>query len=106
MRPENKLDRISERIYLWSFILEALVILLATTGNMFASYMLGANIVLVSDNVFRHTEKALAVFVIPISIKLIGDKLPAVADIVRSWRSVPTVTNTELPQEVESGLGR
>ena len=45
MRPENKLDRISERIYLWSFVLVAIVILGATTGNMIASYLLGANTV-------------------------------------------------------------
>lgn len=108
MRPENKLDRISERIYLWSFVLVAIVILGATTGNMIASYLLGANIVLVSDNVFKFIEHALYVFVIPISIKIVGDRLPYVADIVRAWRSAPTVVNTELHPmpEVESGLGR
>jgi len=108
MRPENKLDRISERIYLWSFVLVAIVILGATTGNMIASYMLGANIVLVSDNVFKFIKDTIYIFVIPLSIKIVGDRLPYVADIVRAWRSAPTVTNTELPpmQDVESGLGR
>jgi hypothetical protein len=108
MKPENKLDRISERIYLWSFALTAIVILGATTGNMLASYLLGANIVLVSDNVFKFIERALYVFVIPISIKIVGQYLPAIAEIVRAWRSSPSVTNSDMPQssEVESGLGR
>jgi len=108
MRPENKLDRISERIYLWSFVLVAIVILGATTGNMIASYLLGANIVLVSDNVFKFIKDTIYIFVIPLSIKIVGDRLPAVAEIVRAWRSVPAATNMELPpmQDVESGLGR
>ena len=108
MRPENKLDRISERIYLWSFVLVAIVILGATTGNMIASYLLGANIVLVSDNVFKFIKDTIYIFVIPLSIKIVGDRLPAVAEIVRAWRSAPTVVNAELHPmpEVESGLGR
>lgn len=108
MKPENKLDRISERIYLWSFVLVAIVILGATTGNMIASYMLGANIVLVSDNVFKFIKDTIYIFVIPLSIKIVGDRLPAVAEIIRAWRSVPIATNTELPpvQDIESGLGR
>ena len=106
MRPTDKLDRISERIYLWSFVLVAIVILGATTGNMIASYLLGANIVLVSDNVFKFIERALYVFVIPISIKIVGDKLPAIAEIIRAWRALPVEHNTVIPPDVESGLGR
>jgi len=107
MRPENKLDRISEKIYLWSFVLTTIVILGATSGNMIASYLLGANIVLVSDNVFKFIERALYVFVIPISIKIIGDRLPALAEIIRAWRSSPTPINSDLPHnDIESGLGR
>ena len=97
MKQENKLDRISEKIYLWSFVLTAIVVLGATTGNMLASYTLGSNIILVSDNVFKFIERALYVFVIPISIKIVGDRLPYVADIIRAWRSSPTQTS-ELPE--------
>ena len=106
MRPNDKLDRISERIYLWSFVLVAIVILGATTGNMIASYLLGANIVLVSDNVFKFIERALYVFVIPISIKIVGDRLPVIAEIVRAWRASPVATNAINPPDTESGLGR
>ena len=75
---------------------------------MIASYLLGANIVLVSDNVFKFIKDTIYIFVIPLSIKIVGDRLPYVADIVRAWRSIPMATNTELPlvPEVESGLGR
>lgn len=108
MTTENKLDRISERIYLWSFVLVAIVILGATTGNMIASYILGANIVLVSDNVFKFIKDTIYIFVIPLSIKIVGDRLPYVAEIVRAWRSVPIAQNTDSPPmpETESGLGR
>ena len=106
MKPNDKLDRISEKIYLWSFILTTIVIIGATTGNMVASYLLGANIVLVSDNVFKFIERALYVFVIPISIKIVGDRLPAIAEIVRAWRASPVENNTVNPPDVESGLGR
>jgi hypothetical protein len=108
MRPENKLDRISEKIYLWSFVLVAVVILIAIIGSMLASYLMEESIVLVPDNVFKFISQVLYVFVIPLSIKIVGDRLPYLAEIIRAWRSVPAATNTELPpvQDVESGLGR
>lgn len=95
MNKEDKLDQIAERVYNASFILVTIVVLSATAGNMLASYLLGANIVLVPDNVFKFIEHVLYIFAVPLSLKIANKSLPYIAEIILAWKGISPSSNVE-----------
>ena len=116
----EKLDRISERVYNASFVVTVILIFMASIGTAFVRYLgnnctldnngvmqcvnINANLILVPDNVFKFIKDVLWIFAIPQTVKLLGDKLPLIVSILREAK----VSNNDLPQsqDIESGLGR
>lgn len=84
----DKLDRISERVYNASFILTVILILGASIGTAIVRYLTGSEIILVPDNVFKFIKDVLYIFAVPISIKIIGDKLPLVVQALQAMRGI------------------
>lgn len=116
----EKLDRISERVYNASFVVTVILIFTASIGTAFVRYLgnqcvidpqglmqcvnSNANLILVPDNVFKFIKDVLWIFAIPQTVKLLGDKLPVIVSLLREAKG----TNNDLPQsqDIESGLGR
>lgn len=89
MKPEDKLEKIAERVYNASFILTVILILGATIGTGIVRYIAGdSKIELVPDNVFKFIEHVLWIFAVPVGIKIIGDKLPLVVQSLQAWKGI------------------
>lgn len=87
MNIEAKLEKIAERVFNASFLLTVLLIIGATIGTGIARYTLqDTKFELVPDNVFKFVEHILWIFALPISIKIIGDKLPHVVQAITAIR--------------------
>lgn len=89
MKPEDKLEKIAERVYNASFIITVILIVAASIGTAIARYTLDSKIELVPDNVFKFIERILWIFALPVSIKIIGDKLPLVVQAIMAVRGLP-----------------
>ena len=84
---EDKLDKIAERVYNASFVITVLLILGASIGTAVIRYISNdSKIELVSDNVFKFIEHILWIFALPVSVKIIGDRLPLVVQALQAWR--------------------
>lgn len=101
-QESEKLDRISERVYNASFLLAVLIILSAVfitggirlwSGNM--------DFELVPDNVYEFIERILWVFVMPITVKLVGDRLPIMLQVILALRgaNISSVNVQPEPEE-------
>lgn len=81
-KKEDKLEKIAERVYNASFVITVILIVAASIGTAIARYTLDSKIELVPDNVFKFIERILWIFALPVSIKIIGDKLPLVVQAI------------------------
>lgn len=96
-KQEKKLDRISERIYSASFILTVVLIIGAAVLTAVARLYSGKpDIELIPDSVFAFIKDALWVFVLPITVKIVGDRLPLLLQIMQAARGMQ-VTQTAEP---------
>lgn len=86
MKQEDKLEKIAERVYNASFVITVLLIVAASIGTAIARYTLDPKIELVPDNVFKFIERILWIFALPVSIKIIGDKLPLIVQAIVAVR--------------------
>ncbi len=86
MKQEDKLEKIAERVYNASFVITVLLIVAASIGTAIARYTLDSKIELVPDNVFKFIERILWIFALPVSIKIIGDKLPLIVQAIVAVR--------------------
>lgn len=83
----DKLEKIAERVFNASFILTVLLIIAATIATAIARYTLqDSKFELVPDNVFRFVEHILWIFATPVSIKIVGDKMPHVVQALTAIR--------------------
>ena len=88
----EKLERISERVYNASFLVAVFVILMAVVVTGFIRYISGnIEFELVPTNVFEFVERILWVFVMPITVKLVGDRLPMLLQVILALRGISTV---------------
>lgn len=85
-KKEDKLEKIAERVYNASFVITVLLIVAASIGTAIARYTLDSKIELVPDNVFKFIERILWIFALPVSIKIIGDKLPLIVQAIVAVR--------------------
>ena len=86
MKENDKLEKIAERVYNASFVITVLLIVAASIGTAIARYTLDSKIELVPDNVFKFIERILWIFALPVSIKIIGDKLPLIVQAIVAVR--------------------
>ncbi len=86
MNANDKLEKIAERVYNASFVITVILIVAASLGTAIARYTLDSKIELVPDNVFKFIERILWIFALPVSIKIIGDKLPLVVQAIVAVR--------------------
>ena len=74
---EFDLNRVSEKAYKRTFWLMVFIVLGATIGNSLARWLLDRpDLELIPSNVFGFIKDVAYIFVIPVSIKIVGDKLP------------------------------
>lgn len=102
-KQEKKLDRISERVYNVSAIVSVVIIFFGTIVNGIVRYITGDyDFELIPQNILDFTMHNLWVFVTPLSIKLVGDKLPLILQIVQAFRGMPvTPTAEQIPAQPE-----
>lgn len=88
-----KLEQISERVYSASYILTmALVIGTVVSTALARWYSDNDSIQLIPAEVFGFIKDILWVFVLPVTVKIAGDKLPLVLQIVQAARGMQVST--------------
>lgn len=88
-----KLEQISERVYSASYILTmALVIGTVVSTALARWYSDNDSIQLIPAEVFSFIKDILWVFVLPVTVKIVGDKLPLVLQIVQAARGMQVST--------------
>jgi hypothetical protein len=101
-QENEKLERISERVYNASFLVAVFVILMAVVVTGLIRYLSGnVEFELVPTNVFEFVERILWVFVMPITVKLVGDRLPMVLQIVLALRGISAAQPVSEPAKEE-----
>lgn len=88
-KQEKKLDTISERVYNVSAIVSLVIIFFGTIVNGIVRYLTGDyDFELIPQNILNFTMHNLWVFATPLSIKLVGNKLPLILQIVQAARGM------------------
>lgn len=96
---KQKLEQISERVYSASYILTmALVIGTVIATALARWYSDNDTIQLIPAEVFGFIKDILWVFVLPVTVKIVGDKLPLVLQIVQAARGMQVSVSQETPQ--------
>lgn len=94
-----KLEQISERVYSASYILTmALVIGTVISTALARWYSDNDSIQLIPVEVFTFIKDILWVFVLPVTVKIAGDKLPLVLQIVQAARGMQVSVSQETIQ--------
>ena len=96
---KQKLQQISERVYSASYILTmALVIGTVIATALARWYSDNDTIQLIPAEVFGFIKDILWVFVLPVTVKIVGDKLPLVLQIVQAASGMQVSVSQETPQ--------
>ncbi len=86
---EFDLNRVSEKAYKRTFWLMVFIVLGATIGNSMARWLLDRpDLELIPSNVFGFIKDVAYIFVIPVSIKIVGDKLPLMIEAFKLAREI------------------
>ncbi len=86
---KEKLDSISEKVYFYTFLLTVALVFLASIGTMVARWASGdSKLELIPDNVFKFIKDVIFAFILPISIKIVGDYVPATIDLIREIKGI------------------
>ena len=101
---QSKIDfyeKLGEDVYLWSFRLSWLYVAFVTIyflwkGNINADLY---------KTVFRFVVQIVGIFVIPPSLKIVGDKIKYLPEIIRAWRSGSTNNGTFFSNLSETNHG-
>jgi len=84
-----KLEQISERVYSASYILTMVLVIGTVISTALARwYSDNDSIQLIPVEVFTFIKDILWVFVLPVTVKIVGDKLPLVLQIVQAARGM------------------
>jgi hypothetical protein len=103
LSESEKLNRISERVYLYSFFLSVGMVFGASIGTAITRYITGTEINLIPDNLYGFIKDIIFYFTIPVTIKIIGDKIPDVIrlfEVFRIDRKPTKQLNTKLNRSV------
>lgn len=96
---KQKLEQISERVYSASYILTmALVVGTVISTALARWYSDNDSIQLIPVEVFTFIKDILWVFVLPVTVKIVGDKLPIVLQIVQAARGMQVSVSQETIQ--------
>jgi hypothetical protein len=81
---EFDLNRVAEKAYKRTFWLMVMIIIGATIGNSVARWLSdNPNLELIPNNILNFIREVIYIFVIPVSIKIVGDKLPLIVEAIR-----------------------
>lgn len=104
----QKLERVSERVYSASYILTMLLVVGTTVCTALARwYSDNDTIELIPVAVFNFIKDILWVFVLPVTVKIVGDKLPIVLQIVQAARGMQiSVSQETAPQTQQNQMSQ
>jgi uncharacterized membrane protein YbjE (DUF340 family) len=86
---EFDLNRVAEKAYKRTFWLMVMIIIGATIGNSVARWLSdNPNLELIPSNILNFIREVIYIFVIPVSIKIVGDKLPLIVEAIKGMRGV------------------
>jgi hypothetical protein len=81
---EFDLNRVAEKAYKRTFWLMVMIIIGATIGNSVARWLSdNPQLELIPSNILNFIREVIYIFVIPVSIKIVGDKLPLIVEAIR-----------------------
>lgn len=93
---EFDLNRVSEKAYKRTFWLMVFIVLGASVGNSVARWLLdNPTLELIPKTVFDFIKDVAYIFVIPVSIKIVGDKLPIIVEAMKSAQGFSQTINKD-----------
>ena len=91
---EFDLNRVAEKAYKRTFWLMVMIIIGATIGNSVARWLSdNPTLELIPNNILNFIREVIYIFVIPVSIKIVGDKLPLIVEAIKGIRDVKSYKN-------------
>jgi hypothetical protein len=91
---EQDLSRVAEKTYKRTFWLMVFLVISASFGNAVARWISGdSHLELIPKNIFDFIKDVIYVFIIPVTIKIVGDQAPVMINAFLAFRGInPTVT--------------
>lgn len=88
---EFDLNRVAEKAYKRTFWLMVMIIIGATIGNSVARWLSdNPQLELIPNNILNFIREVIYIFVIPVSIKIVGDKLPLIVEAIKGVSEIRT----------------
>ena len=88
---EFDLNRVAEKAYKRTFWLMVMIIIGATIGNSVARWLSdNPTLELIPNNILNFIREVIYIFVIPVSIKIVGDKLPLIVEAIKGVSEIRT----------------
>lgn len=86
---EQDLSRVAEKTYKRTFWLMVFLVISASFGNAMARWISGdSQLELIPKNIFDFIKDVIYVFIIPVTIKIIGDQAPIIANTILALRGI------------------
>ena len=103
-KEEQDLARVAEKTYKRTFWLMVFLVLSASFGNAAARWISGdSNLELIPKNIFDFIKDIIYVFIIPVTIKIIGDQAPNVVNTILALRGMQPINQNNFgPNQVNS----
>lgn len=101
-QEEQDLARVAEKTYKRTFWLMVFLVLSASFGNAAARWISGdSNLELIPKNIFDFIKDIIYVFIIPVTIKIIGDQAPNVVNTILALRGMQPINQNNFgPNQV------
>ena len=101
-KEEQDLARVAEKTYKRTFWLMVFLVLSASFGNAAARWISGdSNLELIPKNIFDFIKDIIYVFIIPVTIKIIGDQAPNVVNTILALRGMQPINQNNFgPNQV------
>lgn len=100
---EQDLSRVAEKTYKRTFWLMVFLVLSASFGNAGARWISGdSNLELIPKTVFDFIKDVIYVFVIPVTIKIVGDQAPIMINAILAFKGIDP--NTKKSESLEEKI--
>lgn len=94
MNDKQRLNSISENVYIWTFFLTTTLVFLASIGTAIARWFSGDNsLELIPDNVFDFIKEVIFYFIVPVSLKISGDAIPQLIEMFQILKGTQPKSN-------------
>lgn len=102
---EQDLSRVAEKTYKRTFWLMVFLVISASFGNAVARWISGdSHLELIPKNIFDFIKDVIYVFIIPVTIKIVGDQAPVMINALLAFKGINPSNSKEKHNEEDKHL--